>query len=122
MASDEVRKTYQAEKALLLQEGVTWQQYEYGGITFINYRGTDDNSSVAVPDKKVKFFPAGTGIFQEVFSPADERFEFLDTPGQSAYAWIVLDPLRNMWADVEMVSYPLFVCTMPSALASGKIT
>lgn len=121
VGSTEVRKTYQAQEALRLQDDVTWQQFSYGGITFLNYRGTDDNSTVAVPDKKVKFFPAGAGIFQEVYAPADERFEFVDTPGQQAYSWIVTDEKRNMWADVEMYSYPLFMCTMPSALGRGKI-
>jgi hypothetical protein len=123
MASLEVRHTWQfAMQATKLQENAAWQTFDYGGITFINYRGTDDNSTVAVPDKKVKFFPAGAGIFQEVYAPADERFEFVNTPGQNAYSWIVLDPLRNSWADVEMYSYPLMMCVMPQALARGKIT
>jgi len=123
MGTKEVRDTYQfAMQATKLQENASWVNFNYGGITFWNYRGTDDNSTVAIPDKKVKFFPAGAGIFQEVFAPADEKFEFIDTNGQPAYSWIVLDPLRNMWADVEMYSYPLFMCTQPSALAQGKIT
>lgn len=120
--STEVRKTFQAAEALRLQNDVTWLEFTYGGVTFLNYRGTDDNSTVAVPDKKVKFFPAGAGIFQEVFAPADERFEFVDTPGQDMYSWVITDPLRNAWADVEVVSCPLYMCTMPSALARGKIT
>lgn len=122
MATAEVRHTWQyAMQATVLQENASWQQFSYGGITFVNYRGTDDNSTVAVPDKKVKFFPAGAGIFQEVYAPADERFEFVNTPGQQSYSWIVQDNLRNMWADVEMYSYPLFMCTMPQALQHGKI-
>jgi len=122
MATAEVRHTWQyAMQATRLQENAAWQQFDYGGITFVNYRGTDDVSTVAVPDKKVKFFPAGAGIFQEVYAPADERFEFVNTPGQQAYSWIVLDEKRNSWADVEMNSYPLFMCTMPQALQHGKI-
>lgn len=122
IASTEVRKTYQAQEALRLQQDATWQSFDYGGITFVNYRGTDDNSTVAVPDKKVKFFPAGAGIFQSVFAPADERFEYVGATGQQAYSWIVVDDDRNMYADVEMASYPLFMCVQPSALARGKIT
>lgn len=123
MASKEVRNTWQfSMQATKLQDNASWQSFNYGGITFWNYRGTDDNSTVAVGDKKVKFFPAGAGIFQEVYAPADERFEFVDTPGQSAYSWIVLDEKRNMYADVEMYSYPLYMCVQPSALDRGKIT
>jgi len=122
MASLEVRHTWQyAMQATKLQENAAWQSFNYGGITFWNYRGTDDNSTVAVPEDKCKFFPAGAGIFQEVFAPADERFEFVGTPGQEAYSWIVLDEKRNEWADVEMRSYPLFMCTQPSALGSATI-
>src|SRR5579859_4646555 len=123
MASMEVRHTWQyAMQATKLQENASWQSFSYGGITFWNYRGTDDNSTVAVGANLCKFFPAGAGIFQEVFAPADERFEFVDTPGQEAYSWIVLDEKRNMWADVEMYSYPLFMCTMPSALGSAAFS
>ena len=123
MASAEVRHTWQyAMQATKLQENASWQSFNYGGITFWNYRGTDDNSAVAVPAGKCKFFPAGAGIFQEVFAPADERFEFVDTPGQEAYSWIVLDEKRNEWADVEMRSYPLFMCTQPSALGSAAFS
>jgi Phage major capsid protein E len=121
ISSAEVRTTYQAQEALRLQEDVTWSDFSFGGITFHNYRGTDDASTVAVPDKKVKFFPVGAGVFQRVQAPADERFEFVDTVGQDAYTWVVVDPYRNSWADVEMASYPLFMCTMPSALQRGTI-
>lgn len=122
MASAEVRHTWQfAMQATVLQENAAWQSFSYGGINFVNYRGTDDVSTVAVPDKKCKFFPAGAGIFQEVYAPADERFEFVNTPGQQAYSWMVLDERRNSWADVEMNSYPLFMCTMPQALQKGTI-
>lgn len=122
MASKEVRETWQFSlQATRLQENAAWQTFDYGGITFANYRGTDDNSTVAVPDKKVKFFPTGAGIFQEVFAPADERFEYVNTPGQAAYSWMVLDEKRNSFADVEMASYPLYMCTMPQALQRGKI-
>lgn len=122
IASKEVRETYQfAMQAQQLREATAWQQFFYGGVTFIDYRGTDDKSAVAVESDKAKFFPAGAGIFQAVFAPADERFEFVDTPGQEAYSWIVTDNERNMWSDVEMYSYPLFVCTMPQALYQATI-
>jgi hypothetical protein len=120
--SAEVRETFKYQQGELLRAPRAWRQLEYGGATFYNYRGTDDQSTVAVDAKTCAMFPAGAGIFQKVFSPADERFEFLDTPGQEAYSWVVVDPLRNAWADVEMASYPAFMCTMPSALYTAKIS
>lgn len=121
VASKEVRETYLATAAAAaLREPTAWESFSYGGITFVNYRGTDNNSTVAVNADKAKFFPVGAGIFQEVYAPA-ERFGFINTPGQPNYSWIVVDEKRDMWADVEMYSYPLMVCTMPQALYKATV-
>ena len=121
--SPEVRQSYQyAMQATALQNDVgnAWETFRFGQIMWHNYRGTDDNSSVAIGAKKVKFFPVGAGIFKEVYAPA-EPLQFTNTPGQRRYSWMVPDRDRNMWADVEVYAYPLHICTMPQALASGKI-
>ena len=118
-----VRTTYQyamAATALQNNVGGAWESFRFGQIMWHNYRGTDDTSTVTVPDQKVKFFPVGAGIFQVAQSPA-EKIEFLNTLGQENYSWIVPDRDRDMWADVEQYSYPLHVCTMPSALGSGTL-
>lgn len=121
VTSAEVRDNYQAAAALqrINNLGGAFESYTFASITFHNYRGTDDNSTAAVGTDKVKFFPVGAGIFQRADAPS-ERIEFINTPGQEAYSFIVPDRDRDSWADVEMYSYPLFVCTMPSALASGR--
>lgn len=122
IAHVEVRQTYlNYQAAAALRDPVAWETFQFGGITWTNYRGTDDASTVAVGAAKAKFFPIGAGIFQAVYAPA-ERFGFINTPGQPNYSWIVVDPLRDMWADVEMYSYPLMVCTMPQALYRAKMT
>jgi len=121
-AHPEIRQTYlNTIAAAELREGNAWESFRYGGITWINYRGTDDNSKVAVPASKVKFFPVGAGIFQIAYAPA-ERFEFVNTLGQQVYSWVVPDKDRDSFVDVEMYSYPLPVCTMPKALHRGKMT
>lgn len=122
IAHPEVRATYLGyTAAAALRDPVAWEVFPFGGITWSNYRGTDDGTTVAVSSQKAKFFPVGAGIFQECYSPA-ERFEFVNTPGQEMYSWIVRDTDRDMWADVETYSYPLMVCTMPSALYRAKMT
>lgn len=98
-----------------------FREVTFCNIKFVNYRGTDDGTTVSVNTDKCKFFPVGAGIFQMAFAPA-ERFGFVNTPGQPNYSWIVLDDDRDMFADVEMYSYPLPVCTMPQALFSAKRT
>jgi hypothetical protein len=120
-ACAEVRETFKYSDGADLRLQRSWTQFDYGGVRFYNYRGTDDNSTVAVNVDDAFFFPAGAGIFQEVYAPADERIEFIGTPGQEAYAWIVRDEKRDMWVDVEMYSYPLFMCTMPQALYSATL-
>jgi hypothetical protein len=122
IAHQEVRATYlNYQAAAALRDPVAWETFNFGGITWTNYRGTDDGSTVAVPAAKAKFFPVGAGIFQECYAPA-ERFEFVNTPGQPTYSWVVVDDERDMWADVEVYSYPLYVCTMPQALYRAKYT
>ncbi len=122
ITSQEVRDTYQAQAALMLQNqvGNAWESFPFAGIMWHNYRGTDDNSTVAVNTDQVKFFPVGAGIFQVAHAPA-ERFEFVNTLGQENYSWIVPDRDRDSWADVEQYSYPLHVCVRPEALASGTV-
>lgn len=117
----EIVKTYlnwAAAAELRSGYGKEWSSFRYGEIDFVNYRGTDDGSTLAVGDKSCKFFPAGAGIFKWAMSPG-EKFEHLGTLGQDMYSQMVIDPLRDEWADVEAVSYPLPVCTQPSALAQA---
>jgi len=120
--ADEVRDTYKAWQAaqdLRNEVSKPWSVFQYGGIGWFNYRGTDDNSTVAIPPSKAKFFPVNSGIFQWALAPS-ERFEFVNTPGLDAYSWIVRDIQRNMYADVEESTYPLAVCVQPKALMSGR--
>lgn len=122
IAHPEVVKTYlNYQAAAALRDPVAWETFNFGGITFTNYRGTDDGSTVAVPASKAKFFPAGSGIFQWAMSPG-ERFADLGTVGQQFYSAIVTDKDRDAWADVEVYSYPLPVCTMPQALYRARMT
>lgn len=112
-----VRETYlNWEAASSLREDAAFAAFRFGGINFVNYRGTDDNSKVAVPDGKCKFFPAGApGMFKMALSPA-ETFEFANTEGREVYSMIVPDTKRNMYVDVETYSYPLPIATRPLAL------
>jgi len=121
-AHSEVRQTYlNWQAAADLREGNAFQQFSFGNITFINYRGTDDGTTVSVGTDKCKFFPVGAGIFQEALSPG-ESFEFVNTLGKPLYSMIVPDKDRNMWVKPEIYSYPLPVCTMPQALYRARRT
>lgn len=120
----EVRATYLAtqQAADLRDNSPAFGMVRYGGITFVNYRGTDDNSTVAINTDKVKFVPVNVpGLFDVAYAPA-EFFAFVNTPGIPLYAILVMDDDRNAWVRPELYSYPLFYCTRPAALLRGKRT
>lgn len=118
----EVRSTYlNYVAASELREGTAYGEFKYGGITWKNYRGTDDGSTIALESTKAKFFPVNApGVFQTAYSPA-ESFQYVNTPGKSEYAMIIPDRDRDMFVDVEVYSYPLFMCTNPGMLQRAKL-
>lgn len=122
IAHPEVRETYLGQQeASDLRGPSAWETFNFGGITWTNYRSTDDTTTVAVGTDKAKMFPVGAGIFKWAMSPG-EKFEHVGQLGQMFYPDIVTDKDRDMWADVELYSYPLPVCTMPQALYRAKRT
>lgn len=113
---DRVRDTYlNQQEAKELRKDAAFQTFDFGGITFVNYRGTDDGSTIAVPAAECKFFPAVPGAFEVAYSPA-ETFDFVNTPGKDVYSMIIPDKDRNSFVDIEVYSYPLFICKRPGAL------
>lgn len=117
----EYRDTFKnTEKASELLKDTAFQSVDAWGVTWVNYRGTDDNSKVAVGVDKVKFVPLGVrNLFQEAFAPAP-TFGFINTMGQEWYSRIVVDKDREEWADIEIESHRLPICTRPEALLSGN--
>ncbi|AZO67689.1 major capsid protein [Mesorhizobium sp. M6A.T.Cr.TU.016.01.1.1] len=103
--------------------------FDYGGILFINYRGTDDFSDGAAPGTKAglgirstkcKFFPMGApDVFQKTFAPG-EAFDMVNTLGRPLYAMMIRDEKRNFWVRPEVYSYPLYICTRPEMLLTAK--
>lgn len=120
----EIRQTYlnTQQASSLRGDKIPFESFQYGGITWVNYRGTDDETTVAVGTDKVKFVPVGVpGLFETAFAPA-ESFDYVNTPGLPVYAMLVMDRDRNAWVRPELYSYPLFYCTRPESLLRGKRT
>jgi hypothetical protein len=100
--------------------GGAFGAFEFGGITWWNYRGSDDNSTIKIPDDKAKFFPVNApGIFQEALAPG-ESMEFVNQPGMPQYVLPIPDRDRRMWWKMEVYSYPLYLCVRPEVLLSGR--
>ncbi|MBC8722129.1 major capsid protein [Paraburkholderia sp. 31.1] len=102
-------------------QGAAFDAFVFSGITWFNYRGSDDNVTIKVPDDVVKFFPVGApGVFREAMAPG-ETVDWVNTPGRPVYVLPIFDVLRRMWWKMEAYAYPLYVCTRPEVLLSGRM-
>jgi len=114
--------TPQEAERLSNEFGNAYGAIRFGKITWINYRGTDDDSTVAVGDDKVKFFPRNAkGVFKHALAPA-EFMPYVNQPGKERYAMTLPDLKRAAFVEVELYSYPLMYCTRPAMLLRGKRT
>ncbi|WP_186224576.1 major capsid protein [Burkholderia gladioli] len=102
------------------RQGAAFDVFPFAGINWLNYRGSDDNSTIKVPDDKVKFFPIGApGIFRRALAPG-ESFDWVNTPGKQTYLIPIFDRDRNTFWKMEGYSYPLHICTRPEVLQRGR--
>lgn len=117
----DVEKTFKNwSDASELREGGAFKAFSFAGIEWINYRGSDDNTSIKIPDDKVKFFPENApGIFERALAPG-ESFEWVNTPGKERYVVPIFDRDRNSWWRQEAYGYPLHICKRPEVLRTGK--
>ena len=104
-----------------LGEAKVYDSFRFGGITFHDYRGSDDGTTVAVDADECRFFPVGGGqrMFEVAYSPA-EFMPFVNTRGQSMYAMRIVDEQRMAWVQGELYSYFMHYCTRPDLLLSAQ--
>lgn len=119
----EVEKTYlNWQAAESLRAGEVFSSFRWGEVEWVNYQGTDDNSTVAIGADKVKFIVQGVpGLFRRINGPG-ETFETVNTIGRDLYSMLVRDEKRNMWVQPEVYAYPLHICTRPEVLLRGRNT
>jgi len=101
-------------------QGAAFDGFNFAGVTWVNYRGSDDNTTIKIPDDKVKFFPVGApGIFRVAYAPG-ESFQWVNTPGKPMYVIPIYDRDRDSFWKMEVYSYPLHICTRPEVLQTGR--
>lgn len=117
VAHAEVRATYLNQvEARELRGGMAFGEVSYGGIRFINYRGTDDGTTLAVTTGTARIFPVGVpGLFKMHYAPAD-TIAWANTPGLPFYAQLALDTQFDRFIDLRVQSNPLPICTQPKVL------
>jgi major capsid protein E len=127
LAHKEVRASFLNQtEAQILRDGYigpnkpSWGIFEFGGITWENYRGKVGSQGFVDPDK-VHIFPMGApGLFRTYWAPADYR-ETVNTLGRRLYAKLYpTDNDKGMKYDVQMNE--LNICTRPRTLQQGKRT
>lgn len=124
MTHDAVMRTYlNWQAAAQLRQGLAapWGQFDFGGVTWINYRGTDDGTTIAIATNEAIFFPIGArDVFRNYLSPG-ERFRDQGKKGQEVYLIVTPDPRENMdeYVDIRVRTYPLPICIYPKALMRG---
>lgn len=119
----DVRDTYKNwEAAASLRTASVFDTFRFGEIEWANYRGTDDNSTVAIGATKVRFVVLGVpGLFRRINGPG-ESMETVNTIGRPVYSMLVRDLQRDQWVQPEVYAYPLHICTRPEVLLRGRNT
>jgi hypothetical protein len=126
-----VKETFLYQEGRALRDGIAYESFTYGGITWENYRGyiapidggADDGSNATpfISASTCQFFPVGVpNLFWTYFAPADYQ-ETVNTLGLPRYAKSV--PSDNGKSTrLEMQTNPLSVCTRPRALIQGTMS
>ncbi len=100
-----------------------WESFEFGGVEWVHYRGTDDGSTIAIPTNKARVFPVGVrGMWQHVMGPMNESLPLLNQPGRRYYPFLERDKSdKQQWVQPEIYSYPLFVNARPDLVLTVTI-
>ncbi len=93
--------------------------FPFASIFWINYRGSDDMTSIAVPPGSVQFFPINApGVFKLPFAPHDNE-QWVNKRAKPKYVIPVQDLQEQRWRKFIVYSYPLHICVRPEVLLSG---
>lgn len=122
MKNPEVRQTFVVQQAgQALRDATLETTLNFAGVTWTNYIGTDDGTTVALEADEIRFFPAGAGntVFRHILSPG-ETFDDLGTRGKPLYSRLIIDRDRNSWVQPEVMTYPTFLNTRPEMMRRGR--
>ena len=95
--------------------------FPFAGINWINYRGTDDGSTISVDADKAYFFPIGArSAFLDVRAPGED-FGSVNQRGRRRYLRQSRDLQHSTWVKNDLITYPNYVVTRPQALQSATM-
>ena len=109
------------QESAFLRANLVRRTFEFGGITFEEYRGKVGSVDF-IPDGKAHFFPVGApGLFRQYNAPAD-FVETVNTIGLPRYAKQAVDQQFQRWVALHTQSNPLPICTRPKTLIKARRT
>lgn len=119
------------EQRVRLGANYAFGAFEFGGIVWENYQGTDDVSGeeasegdltgkVGVATDEAHLFLTGVpGLYAEYFAPAD-FMQTINTIGLPRYAQIAPDPMFNRYVEIHTQQNPLPLCLRPKTLGKAR--
>jgi hypothetical protein len=114
ISCDAVKETLKYQESALLRADIR-KGFEFGGITWENYRGRVGAVDF-FPTDEAYVIPEGTSIFKTYFAPADYE-ETVNTLGLPVYAKQVPDPSGlNKYRRINTQSNPLCLNLRPDAV------
>lgn len=120
----EIVDTYKTDgERKWLRTSYDGMEFDYFGVTFKEYVGDhDSNNDVKIADDKCVIIPTGLGnsVFEVVYAPA-ESFADIGTVGRELYAYTTPDTKHDRFVELEVASYPLYICKRPDLLRYGKL-
>lgn len=121
IAAKEVRETYLNQmEASSLRGQSAYQSFDYGGIRWENYRGSNGATPFINADQ-ARFFPTGSpGLWRTVYAPADYS-DTVNTMGLPRYARQYPSP-NGKGVHIEAQMNALNYCTRPGTLVKGTFT
>lgn len=120
-----VVKTYENYAAAAeLRNEKLWTSFPLGGVMWFHYRGTDDNSTIAIASNTAKVFPVGVpGMWQHIMGPMNESIPLINQPGLRYYPFLERDKSeKQQWVQPEIYTYPLMVNARPDLVQTVEIT
>ncbi len=101
--------------------------FEWGGVFFENYAGTNDATktsagTVGIDPDEARFFITGVpGLYQETYAPGD-FLETVNTLGLPRYAKVAATDNMNRSVTLHTQQNPLPMCLKPATLVKGTST
>jgi hypothetical protein len=119
--SSSVKGVYEGYAAAERRLGANYSHgiYEFAGVFWENYQGSDDNSTVAIATDECQFFVTGVpGLYAEYYAPAD-FMETVNTVALPRYAKVAPDGQFNRSIALHVQTNPLPLCLRPQTLIKG---